>query len=276
MGVAPAAASGPVPMMMMPPPGMPMIGVQTGSTLTSAGNATRAVGHDAPRRSSNVALVMATAALVVAGWLVFKQRDHGAAVAAVPPKPAPAAVATAAADPGSPGSAAITAASGPPAALAPAPAVSASAAAATSATPAPRTVKLLVAPADAIVEVDGVPAKVTGGAVDVTGALGSTHTVHLSKGKRDHQEDVAITARGALPDRVSIASPSGGARGGRPVFVIKAPTFGGGGDGRAGSGSGGGGRGPGGSDDGTGGEPAIDLMPPANGDWTRPLDSPSQ
>ncbi len=67
-----------------------------------------------------------------------------------------------------------------------------------------RTVRLAVEPLDATVEVDGQPAQVRDGAVELRGVLGSVHSVRLVKGSQEATSAVAVTPVGALPERVRI------------------------------------------------------------------------
>lgn len=80
-------------------------------------------------------------------------------------------------------------------------------AAPTVAPEAPRTVKLVILPEDATVEVDGAAVKAKNGIVDVTGDLGSVHHVHLAKDGADTTEDVVVTVAGALPAKVELELP---------------------------------------------------------------------
>ncbi len=62
----------------------------------------------------------------------------------------------------------------------------------------------VVAPSDTKIEVDDVAAQFADGGVDLTGALGSTHHVKLSRGKVTTVADVAITNDGAIPSKVEL------------------------------------------------------------------------
>jgi hypothetical protein len=112
--------------------------------------------------------------------------------------------------------------------VAPPSAAAASATSPTVAPDAPKTVRLaIVAPADAKVEIDGVAAQVTDGGVDVSGTLGSSHHVKLTRGKVTTLADVAITNDGAIPSKLElgVAPPApikGVAAGGQPT--VKPPT----------------------------------------------------
>ncbi|WP_437668793.1 protein kinase domain-containing protein [Sorangium sp. So ce131] len=67
-----------------------------------------------------------------------------------------------------------------------------------------RRVQLAVIPGDASVEVDSRPARVSGGRVELEGALGSVHRVRISKGKEQKQVDIFITELGAHPPKVEL------------------------------------------------------------------------
>ena len=95
----------------------------------------------------------------------------------------------------------------PTSAPAPAPSESGAPAVEPAITPGPATerhVKVVIDPIDAIVEVDGKPAKVKNRAVDVSGPLGSRHIVKLSSGKFQIEEEVYITESGATPPMVAL------------------------------------------------------------------------
>jgi serine/threonine-protein kinase len=68
-------------------------------------------------------------------------------------------------------------------------------------------VALAVSPEDASVEVDGAPAEVRGGAVEIAGALGSEHRVRVSKGKDAVTAEVFLTEKGAVPSRLELVPP---------------------------------------------------------------------
>jgi serine/threonine-protein kinase len=77
-----------------------------------------------------------------------------------------------------------------------------------AAEPRPRTVKLVVLPGDATVEVDGTNVTPSDGAVEITGALGSVHKVRLKSGDAEVVRDVAISEAGALPFKIELPAPS--------------------------------------------------------------------
>ncbi|AUX43371.1 protein kinase [Sorangium cellulosum] len=99
-----------------------------------------------------------------------------------------------------------------------APAVSAASAAAPPASatselagvPAVRRVKVAVMPGDVSVEVDGWPARVEGGEVEIVGALGSAHRVRIFNGKSELTGVVHVTAAGASPPRLALAAATAG------------------------------------------------------------------
>jgi serine/threonine-protein kinase len=76
----------------------------------------------------------------------------------------------------------------------------------TPAEPKARTVKLVVLPSEATVEVDGTPATVIDGAVEVVGALGSVHKVRVKSGAAEVLREVAISEQGALPPKIEAAA----------------------------------------------------------------------
>ncbi|MDI3288283.1 serine/threonine-protein kinase [Polyangium sp. 15x6] len=68
-----------------------------------------------------------------------------------------------------------------------------------------RTARLLVNPPDAQVEVNGRSAPVDrDGYVTISGALGSTHALRIHKDGRETRVEVAVTANGALPDKLTL------------------------------------------------------------------------
>ncbi|WP_437670258.1 protein kinase domain-containing protein [Sorangium sp. So ce131] len=68
-----------------------------------------------------------------------------------------------------------------------------------------RHVSLAVAPADALVEVDGAPAEVKDGAVTVSGMPGSRHRVRIAKGGNEVERDVFVTEAGAVPPALELS-----------------------------------------------------------------------
>jgi serine/threonine-protein kinase len=68
----------------------------------------------------------------------------------------------------------------------------------------PRTVRLVVLPEGATVEVDGAPAASKDGVVDITGALGSVHEVRISSGGERTTGEVVVTEGGALPPKIQL------------------------------------------------------------------------
>jgi serine/threonine-protein kinase len=69
-----------------------------------------------------------------------------------------------------------------------------------------RTVKLVIVPGDAEVEVEGQRTPANDGVIDLVGALGSVHRVRIRKGKAETQQDVIITEIGAMPPKLEIAA----------------------------------------------------------------------
>ena len=72
----------------------------------------------------------------------------------------------------------------------------------------PRTVKVVVIPGDAAVEVDGASVTPNDGAVEITGALGTAHKVRVKSGDAEILKEVAITEGGAVPFKVELPAPS--------------------------------------------------------------------
>ena len=70
-----------------------------------------------------------------------------------------------------------------------------------------RTVKLVILPDDATVEIDGVAATASDGIVEIVGALGSVHKVRLSVGGAEIKREVVVTETGALPAKVELDVP---------------------------------------------------------------------
>ncbi|WP_437339364.1 protein kinase domain-containing protein [Sorangium sp. So ce394] len=180
----------------------------SGAPMTSgAAGAASATGAAARSRAPAVLL-----ALGVAGAIAYFAAPRAAepgADAAVAAGTAAASAATAA-----PAANEIAAASASPAASA------ASATPPEATDPAPvalRRVVLAVAPSDAAVEVDGVPAEVRGGLVEISGVLGSKHRVRLVRAGAERVEEVAVTEDGASPARLALDVPAARASGAPPA-----------------------------------------------------------
>ncbi|MEO5729835.1 MAG: hypothetical protein ABI134_16840, partial [Byssovorax sp.] len=91
------------------------------------------------------------------------------------------------------------------------PATSATSTTAVTGGPAPsasssatRQANLVILPDDALVEIDSVPTSPVGGIVKVTGAVGSTHRVRISKDGQEKITDVLIGPSGAEPPKVEL------------------------------------------------------------------------
>ncbi len=67
-----------------------------------------------------------------------------------------------------------------------------------------RTVRLVVIPADATVEVEGAPVTPKDGLVEIRGALGSVHAVHVKAGDDETSTSVVVTEDGALPPKIEL------------------------------------------------------------------------
>ncbi len=88
--------------------------------------------------------------------------------------------------------------------------------------PAPtRTVRLVVIPADATVEVDGTPITPKDGLVEIHGALGSVHTVRVKAGDEGVTADVVVTEDGALPPKIELHPTTAKALPARPTPALK-------------------------------------------------------
>jgi eukaryotic-like serine/threonine-protein kinase len=68
--------------------------------------------------------------------------------------------------------------------------------------------RLRIEPGDAVVEIDGVIARVDDGLVELTGPLGSVHHVRLTKGGEAITADVVIAEDGVVPREVRLAAPA--------------------------------------------------------------------
>jgi serine/threonine-protein kinase len=95
--------------------------------------------------------------------------------------------------------------------------------------PQERTVKLVVFPENAKVEVGGQSAKVRNGVVEITGPLGSVHKVRLVVGTKELEEDVVVTDIGAQPPKVELDPKRGagalpGAKPGTTTSPVAPPT----------------------------------------------------
>jgi hypothetical protein len=70
---------------------------------------------------------------------------------------------------------------------------------------AEQVVKVTIDPVDAKVEVDGRPATIVDGSVEVRGVIGSAHHVRLVSNGQETDTEVAITSLGAVPPKVQAA-----------------------------------------------------------------------
>ncbi|WP_437994987.1 hypothetical protein WMF26_26670 [Sorangium sp. So ce185] len=91
-----------------------------------------------------------------------------------------------------------------------------------------RRVKLLVLPADAVVEVDGVPVRRRDGVIELSGKVGQTHRVRVSRGARHGETTVTLTDAGASPPSLDLAALARAARrsgrGHLPAAPAEPPT----------------------------------------------------
>jgi hypothetical protein len=73
--------------------------------------------------------------------------------------------------------------------------------------PAPLVASVsVVAPPDAKVEIDGAPAQLRDGRVELRGALGSVHPVRVLAGGREARAEVVIAESGPVPSRIELAA----------------------------------------------------------------------
>lgn len=85
-----------------------------------------------------------------------------------------------------------------------------------SPSPAPRRRAHIIVPSDAVVEVDRVRVPVNEGEIEVSGRLGSVHSVHLIRGNRELRAEVCLTEEGVLPRELDFAPLLPSSRGGIP------------------------------------------------------------
>ncbi len=76
---------------------------------------------------------------------------------------------------------------------------------------AARRVMLVVMPAGVFVDVDGAPAKIQDGTVEIEGPLGSVHHVRVHRGKAEVAADVIVTDSGAVPPKLELDRGAPGA-----------------------------------------------------------------
>ena len=98
-----------------------------------------------------------------------------------------------------------------------------------SAAPAAKSVGLVVPPG-AEVQIDGAPVSNANGVVMLSGAVGSTHHVHVTLDSREANDEVAITQTGALPSTIELAPAPSARPKPRPSATttskaVGAPTF---------------------------------------------------
>jgi eukaryotic-like serine/threonine-protein kinase len=84
----------------------------------------------------------------------------------------------------------------------------------------PRTVRVVVLPDEAAVEVDGVGVKPNDGAIEITGAIGSVHKVKVTSAEGEALRDVVVSEEGAIPPKVEAP----GARSGAPKPSARVPA----------------------------------------------------
>lgn len=77
----------------------------------------------------------------------------------------------------------------------------------------PRTVKVVIVPSDATVELGGKVVESKNGIIEISGMLGSQHKIRIYKGDREQEEEIVIAEGGAIPPKVELAAekkPKGG------------------------------------------------------------------
>jgi serine/threonine-protein kinase len=72
-----------------------------------------------------------------------------------------------------------------------------------------RTVRVVIIPEGATVEVDATPIVPKDGLVEIHGALGSVHAVHVKAGDDETTTNVVVTEDGALPPKIEIHAAAG-------------------------------------------------------------------
>ncbi|MFO0759552.1 MAG: protein kinase [Byssovorax sp.] len=70
-----------------------------------------------------------------------------------------------------------------------------------------RRVKVVILPADALVEVEGVRVRSKDGVIEISGTLGSVHKVRVFKGRLETEGDVVVTESGAIPPKIELGAP---------------------------------------------------------------------
>ncbi|MEP7122506.1 MAG: serine/threonine-protein kinase [Byssovorax sp.] len=85
----------------------------------------------------------------------------------------------------------------------------------------PRTVRVVVIPAEATVEVDGAAIAPKDGLVEIHGALGSVHAVHVKAGDDEATTNVVVTEDGALPPKIELHPAAAKAPTARPGAPVK-------------------------------------------------------
>jgi serine/threonine-protein kinase len=178
---------------------------------TPLGLANSPVAPAPPAKARLAPLFLWGAFVLVVGLGLHKLMKPGAPVPASPGSTAPPSLAPASA---APASAALPSAT-----------VSAALASSTASAAAPsqrvRTVTVTFTPGDAKVEVDGASAQAKGGAIEITGGLGSVHQVRITRGAAKVSTDVVITEAGAKPPRIELET---GVLSARPRPPPSAPT----------------------------------------------------
>jgi serine/threonine-protein kinase len=158
---------------------------RTGAPASSIDGFGSTLGPDAARPGRGLLIAGAAIALTVGGLLAYK----------------------------------LFGATGPSTATAPTASASVSAPIASAEAPKPRTVRLVILPEGASVEVDGASAEVKDGVVEITGALGSVHDVRVSAGGEQLTRSVVVAESGPVPAKVQIEPKAP-----KPGPAVRPPT----------------------------------------------------
>jgi serine/threonine-protein kinase len=73
----------------------------------------------------------------------------------------------------------------------------------------PRSVTVVILPPDAKVDVDGTPAALSEGLLEITGTIGSVHRVHVVSGDSQKSVRVVVSESGAIPPKIEVKEAEG-------------------------------------------------------------------
>jgi serine/threonine-protein kinase len=139
-----------------------------------------------------LALLGGAVVLGLGGFGIYRTLGPGAALEGAVELPVALSASSASATTAPPPSATATSAPTPPEILRP---------------DAPRRVKVVILPADALVEVEGVRVRGKDGVIEISGTLGSVHKVRVFKGKLETEGEVIVTESGAIPPKIELGAP---------------------------------------------------------------------